>query len=107
MSIDLFLQHAVVQVKPVNVMGNPAPQTGVPTFTVTTPGIVTLGPSADGSSVDVIAVAGATGGTTVVVTGVSATGKNFSASFNVAVQSAAVANEAVSFDFVFGTPVSK
>lgn len=98
-------QQAIVQVAPVNFAGNPAPQTGVPTFSVSNPGVVVLTPSADGTTVTVAAAAvGTTGTTTVLVNGVSASGKPFSGSFTVGVVSGTLVNEAVTFEFTFGPP---
>jgi hypothetical protein len=100
-------QHEIVGVTPVDINGNPAPLTGLPSFVAATPGIVVITPSADGTSVDVAAVGpGTTGSTTVIVSGVTVTGRAFSDSFNVNVSAVPVStNEAVGFAFVFGIPV--
>lgn len=51
------IQKSTIGIKPVDKKGNPAPVDGVPVWDVSAPGSVSLFPSADGMSCDVLGIA--------------------------------------------------
>lgn len=96
------VQSQTVPLQPVNIMGQPAKQQGIPSASVVNTGVCSVTVASDGSSVTVKAIA--PGSATVIVNGTSVSGNAFSGSFTVFVTSAAAATEAVGFEFDFSTP---
>ena len=98
-------QKVTLTIRPVDRGGNPAPMDGVPTWSTTDPELLTLTPSEDGLSCDVV-TSGKLGAGQVNVTGDARLGEEVKA-IGGALDVQVSAGEAVSLTVEAGVPVTK